>query len=48
LHLNNGIAALLGKSEKNKSSVPCLKIQQDNVEEFIANCYDRVIVNYAC
>ena len=48
LHLNNGIAALLGKSAKNKSSVPCLKIQQDNVEEFIANCYDRVIVNYAC
>lgn len=47
LHLNNGIKALLGQSTKNKSSVPCLKIQQDNVEEFIANCYDKVIVNYA-
>jgi hypothetical protein len=47
LHLNNGITALLGKSTKNKSSVPCLKIQQDNVNEFISNCYDKVIVSYA-
>jgi hypothetical protein len=46
LHLNNGITALLGKSTKNKTSVPCLKIQQDNVEEFISNCYDNIIISY--
>jgi hypothetical protein len=46
LHLNNGITALLGKSTKNKSSVPCLKIQQDNVDTFISTCFDKVIVKY--
>lgn len=46
LHLNNGITALLGKSTKNKTSVPCLKIQQDNVDEFISNCYDNIIISY--
>jgi hypothetical protein len=46
LLLNNGVSALLGKSSKNKTSVPCLKIQQDNVDEFINNCVDKVIVDY--
>lgn len=46
LVLNNGVAALLGKSTKNKSSVPCLKIQQDNVDGFINKCFGKVIVNY--
>jgi hypothetical protein len=42
LLLNNGITALLGKSKKNKTSVPCLKIQQDNVDEFIRDCDNKV------
>ena len=46
LTLNNGITALLGRSAKNKSSVPCLKIQQDSVNTFINNCTNRVIVKY--
>ena len=37
LVLNNGINALVGQSSKNKSSVPCIKIQQDNVEHFIGS-----------
>jgi hypothetical protein len=44
--LNNGITALLGKSTSNKSSDPCLKIQQDNVDEFINNCFGKAIVSY--
>ncbi len=44
LHLNNGITALLDKS---KTSVPCLKIQQDNVDDFISKCVDKVITNYS-
>ena len=43
---NNGIHALLGKSTKNKTSVPCLKIQQDNVDDFIERCFGKVIVDY--
>ena len=43
LVLNNGINALVGQSGKNKSSVPCIKIQQDNVEHFIG-CLKRPIV----
>ena len=35
LVLNNGITALLGTSSSNHSSVPCIKIQQDNVKKFI-------------
>ena len=46
LVLNNGITALLGNSEKNKVSVPCLKIQQDKVDTFISNCVGKVIVKY--
>ena len=43
LVLNNGINALVGQSSKNKSSVPCIKIQQDNVEHFMG-CLKRPIV----
>lgn len=46
LHLNNGITALLGNSKKNKTSVPCLKIQQDNVDIFISKCFGKVISTY--
>jgi len=46
LHLNNGITALLGKSNANKSSVPCLKIQQDNVDKFINNCENKISVSH--
>lgn len=46
LVLNNGITALFGTSEKNKVSVPCLKIQQDKVDTFISKCVDTVIVKY--
>ena len=46
LHLNNGITALLGKSIKNKSSVPCLKIQQDNVKIFIEKSFGKVFAKY--
>ena len=30
----------------NKSSVPCLKIQQDNVDTFIEKCFGKVSINY--
>lgn len=46
LLLNNGITALLGKSDKNKTSIPCLKIQQDKVDTFIKECTGKVIVKY--
>jgi hypothetical protein len=42
IHLNNGINALFSK----KGSVPCIKIQQDNVDEFIACCSDKTIDYY--
>ena len=44
--LNNGITALLGFSSANKSSVPVLKIQQDNVAEFINSATDKTEHNY--
>jgi predicted XRE-type DNA-binding protein len=44
-HLNNGITALLGTSESNKTSVPCLKIQQDKVNLFIKRCFGKIIIN---
>lgn len=43
LVLNNGPTAFFGQS---KSSIPCLKIQQDNVDKFISNCSDKVSVRY--
>lgn len=40
LVLNNGVSALLGKSVSNKCSVPCLKIQQDDVSHFLTSLTD--------
>jgi hypothetical protein len=48
-NLNNGVTALLGQSESNKTAVPCLKIQQDKVDGFIKQCFDNfdnVIIEY--
>lgn len=39
---NNGVNALLGK----KGSVPCIKIQQENVDNFIDSCEDKVSCSY--
>jgi hypothetical protein len=46
LVLNNGVNALVGSSSKNKTSVPCIKIQQDNVEQFLNNIENKKIENY--
>ena len=43
LVLNNGVNALLGLSEKNKTSIPCLKIQQDRVDILLKNLVDPII-----
>ena len=42
LVLNNGVNALVGQSTKNKTSVPCIKIQQDNVDYFINTLNEKV------
>jgi len=39
--LNNGIGALF-----KKTSVPCIKIQQDCVEKFIESCSNKIITEY--
>lgn len=44
--LNNGVNALLGQSSKNKTSVPCVKIQQDNVQLFLKNSENKIKVSY--
>ena len=46
LVLNNGVNALVGTSTKNKTSVPCLKIQQDNVEVFLNALENKKIEKY--
>lgn len=46
LLLNNGITALLGRSNANKNACPCLKIQQDRVDDFIQKCENKVSVDY--
>ena len=33
--LNNGVKALMGKSKKNKTSIPSIKIQQDKVHKVV-------------
>lgn len=43
LVLNNGVGALLGQSDKNKCSIPCLKIQQDKVEILLSKLVGAVI-----
>jgi len=42
LVLNNGVNALVGQSAKNKTSVPCIKIQQDNVDYFINTLNEKI------
>ena len=46
LVLNNGVNALVGTSSKNKTSVPCLKIQQDKVDEFLNQIKNKKIEKY--
>jgi len=46
LVLNNGVTALLGESSSNKTSVPCIKIQQDRVKDFILAAQNRVHYPY--
>ena len=46
LVLNNGVNALVGNSSKNKSSVPCLKIQQDKVDKFLNQMENKKIEKY--
>lgn len=43
LVLNNGVNALIGQSTSNKSSIPCLKIQQDRVNLLIDGLVDPII-----
>jgi hypothetical protein len=43
--LNNGVNALVGQSSKNKTSTPCLKIQQDNVDDFIIKIPNKLSEN---
>jgi hypothetical protein len=43
LVLNNGVGALLGKSDTNKCSVPCLKIQQDKVNTLLSGLVNTVV-----
>lgn len=43
LVLNNGVNALLGQSSSNKTSVPCLKIQQDRVNLLMNGIVDPII-----
>jgi len=46
LVLNNGVNALVGTSLKNKTSVPCIKIQQDNVDFFLKSIENKLIEKY--
>lgn len=46
LVLNNGVNALLGESAANPTSLPCLKIQQDAVAQFIGTLVDPVRESY--
>ena len=43
LILNNGINALFGLSSKNKTSIPCLKIQQDRVDVLLRELDNPII-----
>lgn len=46
LVLNNGVNALVGTSTKNKTSVPCIKIQQDQVDDFLNKIENKKIEIY--
>jgi len=41
LVLNNGVTAFLGLSDKNKTSVPCIKIQQDSVDALMGRVANK-------
>jgi len=47
LVLNNGVNALLGTGSTNKCSVPCIKIQQDNVAGFLESVVGPVKETYS-
>ena len=46
LVLNNGVNALVGTSSKNKTSVPCIKIQQDQVDDFLNKIENKKVESY--
>jgi len=49
LVLNNGINALVGTSLRNKISVPCIKIQQDNVDNLLnVKIVNKMVEKYNC
>jgi len=41
LVLNNGVTAFLGLSDKNKTSIPCIKIQQDSVDALMGRVVNK-------
>jgi signal transduction histidine kinase len=43
LVLNNGVSALFGMGA-NKSSCPCIKIQQDKIAKFLDNVTDKAVI----
>ena len=47
LVLNNGVGALLGLREKNKSSIPTLKLQHDDVAHLISTLVDPIVEPYS-
>ena len=44
---NNGIKAFLGLSKANKSSQVVIKVQQDNIKQFVTTDPNRMILTYA-
>lgn len=45
--LNNGLNAFFGLSANNKTSVPCLKLQQDSVDKHLESLHNKITVPYA-
>ena len=43
---NNGIKAFLGLSKANKSSQVVIKVQQDNIKQFVTTDPNRMILTY--
>lgn len=43
LVLNNGLNAFLGFSKSNTTSIPCIKIQQDNMEGYMASLQNVIV-----
>ena len=44
--LNNGLNAFFGLSANNKTSIPCLKLQQDSVDKHMASLEGAISVSY--